>query len=129
MDKSQQQQGCVLKNNNCSANDYTSIRGKTILISPTEEQFELLKKRLQERIDDNRGETIYDIGIGEGSTFYIIFITPLLHLRYHLHTPQMVVTTVWTSTSMPPHLPPFNRWPPHWTPSALSCVNANPKRA
>lgn len=73
MDKSQPQQGCVLKNSNCigSANDYTSIRGKTILISPTEEQFELLKKRLQERIDDSRGETIYDIGIGEGIIVYV----------------------------------------------------------
>lgn len=47
--------------------DYTSIRSKTVLISPTEEQFELLKKRLQDRIDDSRGETIYDVGIGEGN--------------------------------------------------------------
>lgn len=46
--------------------DYTSIRGKTVLVSPTEEQFELLRKRLQERIDDSRGETIFEIGIGEG---------------------------------------------------------------
>ncbi|KAG4078840.1 hypothetical protein HA402_007390 [Bradysia odoriphaga] len=45
--------------------DYTSIRSKTVLISPTEEQFELLKKRLQDRINDSRGETIYDVGIGE----------------------------------------------------------------
>lgn len=49
--------------------DYASIRGKTILISPSSEQFELLKIRLQERIADNRGETIYEIGIGEGKTF------------------------------------------------------------
>lgn len=47
--------------------DYTSIRSKTVLISPTEEQFELLKKRLQDRIDDSRGEAIYDVGIGEGN--------------------------------------------------------------
>lgn len=46
--------------------DYTSIRSKTVLISPTEEQYELLKKRLQDRINDSRGETIYDVGIGEG---------------------------------------------------------------
>lgn len=50
--------------------DYTSIRSKTVLISPTEEQFELLKKRLQDRIDDSRGETIYDVGIGEGNVFF-----------------------------------------------------------
>lgn len=47
--------------------DYTSIRSKTVLISPTEEQYELLKKRLQDRINDSRGETIYDVGIGEGN--------------------------------------------------------------
>lgn len=51
--------------------DYTSIRSKTVLISPTEEQFELLKKRLQDRIDDSRGETIYDVGIGEGNVIII----------------------------------------------------------
>lgn len=46
--------------------DYTIIRGKTVLVSPTEEQFDLLKKRLQERTEDCRGETIYEVGIGEG---------------------------------------------------------------
>uniref|UniRef100_A0A1B0EVS3 Uncharacterized protein n=2 Tax=Phlebotomus papatasi TaxID=29031 RepID=A0A1B0EVS3_PHLPP len=45
--------------------DYSSIRGKGVLVSPTEEQFELLKKRLQERIEDSRGETIYEIGMGD----------------------------------------------------------------
>lgn len=46
--------------------DYSSIRGKRVLVSPTEEQFELLKKRLEERTEDSRGETIYEIGVGEG---------------------------------------------------------------
>lgn len=46
--------------------DYTTIRGKNVLVSPTEEQYELLRKRLKERIDDSRGETIFEIGIGEG---------------------------------------------------------------
>ena len=46
--------------------DYSSIRSKLVLISPTEEQYELLKKRLDERIADSRGECIYEIGIGEG---------------------------------------------------------------
>jgi GTPase len=45
--------------------DYSSIRNKNVLVSPTEEQFELLLKRLRERIADSRGETIYEIGIGE----------------------------------------------------------------
>lgn len=45
--------------------DYASIRGKTVFVSPTEAQFELLRKRLEELIADNRGETIYEIGISE----------------------------------------------------------------
>lgn len=45
--------------------DYTSIRGKNVFVSPTKAQFDLLRKRLEERIADNRGETIYEIGIGE----------------------------------------------------------------
>ncbi|TMW40310.1 hypothetical protein DOY81_014610 [Sarcophaga bullata] len=45
--------------------DYSTIRGKKVLVSPNEEQFELLKKRLEERTQDSRGETIYEIGVGE----------------------------------------------------------------
>lgn len=48
--------------------DYSSIRSKSVLVSPTEEQFELLRKRLKDRIDDSRGETIYEIGIGEDAS-------------------------------------------------------------
>lgn len=51
--------------------DYSSICGKKVLVSPTEVQFELLKKRLEERTVDCRGETIYEIGIGEGKFMYI----------------------------------------------------------
>lgn len=46
--------------------DYIRIRSKTVLVSPTQEQFDLLRKRLQGRIDDSRGETIFELGIGEG---------------------------------------------------------------
>lgn len=42
-----------------------SIRGKTVLVNPTDEQYEALRKRLEERICDNRGETVYEIGIAE----------------------------------------------------------------
>ncbi|XP_016930498.2 GTP-binding protein 1 [Drosophila suzukii] len=45
--------------------DYSSIRGKDVLVQPTDEQMELLQKRLQDRIADNCGETIYEIGVGE----------------------------------------------------------------
>ncbi|XP_043802671.1 GTP-binding protein 1 isoform X1 [Apis laboriosa] len=48
--------------------DYSSIRGKNILVSPSEDQYELLLKRLKERIQDGGSETIFDIGIsGDGS--------------------------------------------------------------
>lgn len=52
------------ENVNCVP-DFSSIRSKTVLISPTEEQYDLLAKKLQSLIDDSRGETIYDIGIGQ----------------------------------------------------------------
>jgi GTPase len=39
---------------------------QSCLVSPTEEQYELLLKRLKERVESGRGETIYDIGVGEG---------------------------------------------------------------
>ena len=48
--------------------DYSSIRSKSVLVSPTEEQFELLLRRMKDRIADSRGETIYEIGIGEDAS-------------------------------------------------------------
>ncbi|XP_046620564.1 GTP-binding protein 1 [Neodiprion virginianus] len=48
-----------------SAMDYASIRGKDVLVSPTEDQYELLLRRLRERIQDGGSETIFDIGVGE----------------------------------------------------------------
>ncbi|XP_043516375.1 GTP-binding protein 1 isoform X1 [Frieseomelitta varia] len=45
--------------------DYSSIRGKNVLVSPSEDQYELLLRRLRERIQDGGSETIFDIGIGE----------------------------------------------------------------
>lgn len=44
------------------------------LVSPTEEQYELLQKKLKERIEKGRGETIYDVGIGDGNIYYNYFI-------------------------------------------------------
>lgn len=43
--------------------DYSSIQGKKVLVSPTHEQFDLLKKQLEARIADSGGETIFDIGV------------------------------------------------------------------
>ncbi|KOC70232.1 GTP-binding protein 1 [Habropoda laboriosa] len=45
--------------------DYSNIRGKSVLVSPSEDQYELLLRRLKERIQDGGSETIFDIGIGE----------------------------------------------------------------
>lgn len=46
--------------------DYSSIRAKDVLVEPTESQLQLLKRRLLDRIADSCGETIYEIGVGEG---------------------------------------------------------------
>ncbi|XP_076661318.1 GTP-binding protein 1 isoform X2 [Halictus rubicundus] len=48
-----------------SSVDYSNIRGKNVLVSPSEDQYELLLRRLKERIQDGGTETIFDIGIGE----------------------------------------------------------------
>lgn len=45
--------------------DFSSIRGKKALISPSHEQFDLLKKLLEKRIIDSGGETIFEIGTGD----------------------------------------------------------------
>lgn len=44
---------------------------QTALVSPTSEQFDLLLRQLRERLDDGRGETIYEIGIGLGKHIFI----------------------------------------------------------
>lgn len=65
--------------------DYTIIRGKTVLVSPSEEQYDLLRKRLQSRIDDSRGETIFEIGIGEGNYLRIVGVPfKAIHLFFML---------------------------------------------
>lgn len=45
--------------------DYSSIRSKTSLVSPTAEQYDLLQQKLKERIENGRGETIFEVGIGD----------------------------------------------------------------
>lgn len=43
-------------------NEYNSIRGKLVYVSPTEEQYDLLLKRIRELLLEGRGETIIEIG-------------------------------------------------------------------
>lgn len=45
--------------------DFSSISGKKSLVSPTNEQFDLLKILLETRIADSGGETIFEIGIDD----------------------------------------------------------------
>lgn len=53
-------------NNNVKPIDFSSINSKKALISPTNEQFDVLKNLLESRIVENICETIYEIGIGDG---------------------------------------------------------------
>ncbi|XP_073982101.1 GTP-binding protein 1 isoform X2 [Rhodnius prolixus] len=57
--------GLPFKGEQALQTDYSSIRSKTSLISPTAEQYDLLQKKLKERVENGRGETIFDIGVGE----------------------------------------------------------------
>ena len=45
---------------------YTVFLSQTALVSPNEKQYDLLQRRLKERLEDGRGETIFDVGVGEG---------------------------------------------------------------
>ena len=39
---------------------------QTILVSPSTEQFDLLRTRLADRVEEGQGETIYEVGVAEG---------------------------------------------------------------
>lgn len=40
---------------------------RVALISPNDEQFDLLLHKLKERLDEGHGETIYEVGVGDGT--------------------------------------------------------------
>lgn len=40
---------------------------RVALISPTDEQFDLLLRKLKERLDEGHGETIYEVGVGDST--------------------------------------------------------------
>ena len=40
------------------------------LISPNDEQFDLLLHKLKERLEEGHGETIYEIGVGGESVWF-----------------------------------------------------------
>ena len=39
---------------------------QTILVSPSTDQFDLLRSRLVARVEEGQGETIYEVGVAEG---------------------------------------------------------------
>lgn len=48
------------------------LLSKMVLVSPTADEYELLRKQLLERLESGNGEIIYDIGQGEGETFILL---------------------------------------------------------
>lgn len=61
--------------------DYSCIRCKTALVAPNEDQYDALKRRLQERMFESRGETVYEIGVGEGKKSFGLALESLTILR------------------------------------------------
>lgn len=45
-----------------NSSEFNKILGRTVLVSPTEEQFELLLKRLKQQLGEGRGEVILEVG-------------------------------------------------------------------
>jgi len=46
--------------------DFSTINGKDALVKPSEDQYDLLLKKIQYLIEMGNGETIFEIGAGEG---------------------------------------------------------------
>lgn len=53
-------------------NEYNSIRGKLVYVSPTEEQYDLLLKRIRELLLEGRGETIIEVSYQYIINFYLL---------------------------------------------------------
>lgn len=51
---------------NVKQNDFSSVNSKKLLIGPSNEQFDVLKNLLENRIIESGCETIYEIGIDDG---------------------------------------------------------------
>jgi len=47
--------------------DYSAISRANCMVSPDEEEFELLVGKIRDLVDDGRGETIIEVGVGEDS--------------------------------------------------------------
>lgn len=48
-----------------SLSEFNQILGRTILVSPNEEQYELLLKRLKQQLGEGRGEVILEVKLIE----------------------------------------------------------------
>lgn len=46
--------------------EMSALTSKTALVSPTNEEFDVLQEDINTRINDTQGETIYEVGTGEG---------------------------------------------------------------
>ncbi|XP_068606887.1 GTP-binding protein 1-like [Brachionichthys hirsutus] len=55
---------------NAESADHLDLSSKSILVSPTAEQYDSLLKHLRERLDEGCGETIYVIGMGSDGGDY-----------------------------------------------------------
>jgi len=47
--------------------DYSSINRANVLVSPTEQEFELLMSKIRDLMESGRGETIYELGVSADS--------------------------------------------------------------
>jgi len=47
--------------------DYSSINSSMALVAPTEEEYELILTRIKNLMEEGRGETIFEVGVGDDS--------------------------------------------------------------
>ncbi|XP_028395148.1 GTP-binding protein 1-like [Dendronephthya gigantea] len=52
--------------NGATHDNFTLPSAKTLLISPNDDEYDLLLRQLQQRLQDGNGETLYEVGVGDG---------------------------------------------------------------
>jgi len=55
----------AMEDSNGDHTDYSSINRATALVSPTEQEYELITSKVKDLMEEGRGETIFELGTGE----------------------------------------------------------------
>jgi len=57
----------AMEEEECNNIDYSCINRASALVSPDEKEYELITAKMKEMMEDGRGETIFELGVGDGA--------------------------------------------------------------